>query len=295
MQAEVVRQVLSLAHQSVKESHRDRLESYIRTYCRAIPPEILSAVEPHLLLAFVMDRFAFLEDDFARTVKVTIHDPESTLLTDVAPSTVIETRLPDCSFVIRTIKSFLRQMGLQLQFVLHPIHGVITDHGQITGIDSTRGTKYSQVYLQVSQIAPEKREALAADLEQRLELTLQVNRDRYNMLARLDEVRAQLLSLTGRDPATPSPRESQSLPIISRTTTNELGAVDAREAESIEAVALIDWLKDDNFILLGYAWFPYGPNGTGNGNGARHAEKGLGLFHAERKNLEEVIDRKSVV
>ena len=289
MQAEVVRQVLSLAHQSVKESHRDRLESYIRTYCRAIPPEILSAVEPHLLLAFVMDRFAFLEDDFARTVKVTIHDPEATLLTDVAPSTVIETRLPDCSFVIRTIKSFLRQMGLQLQFVLHPIHGVITDHGQITGIDSARGTKYSQVYLQVSQIPPEKREALASDLEQRLALTLQVNRDRYQMLSRLDEVRAQLLSLSGRDPATPSARESQSLPIISRTTTNELGAVDAREAEAVEAVALIDWLKDDNFILLGYAWFPYGPNGNGNGNGTRHAEKGLGLFHAERKNLEEVI------
>src|SRR5438045_2206017 len=107
MQAEVVRQVLSLAHQSVKESHRDRLESYIRAYCRAIPPEILSEVEPHVLLAFVMERFAFLEDDFGKTVKVAIHDPETTLLTDEHPSTVIETRLPDCSFVIRTIKSFL--------------------------------------------------------------------------------------------------------------------------------------------------------------------------------------------
>ena len=80
MQAEVVRQVLSLAHQSVKETHRDRLESYIRAYCRAIPPEVLSEVEPHHLLAFVMDRFAFLEEDFARTVKVAIHDPETTLL-----------------------------------------------------------------------------------------------------------------------------------------------------------------------------------------------------------------------
>ncbi len=287
MQAEVVKQVLSLAHQSVKESHRDRLESYIRAYCRAIPPEILSEVEPHHLLAFVMDRFAFLEEDFARTVKVTIHDPETTLLLDETHSTVIETRLPDCSFVIRTIKSFLRQMDLQLRFVLHPIHGVITDHGQITGIDPARGTKYSQVYLQVSQIAPDKREALAADLEQRLALTLQVNRDRHQMLARLDEVRAQLLSVSGRDPTTPSARESQTLPVIARTTTNELGAADTRETETIEAVELIDWLKDDNFILLGYAWFPYGKGA--NGNGERHAEKGLGLFHTERKNLEEVI------
>lgn len=287
MQAEVVRQVLSLAHQSVKESHRDRLESYIRAYCRAIPPEILSEVEPRNLLAFIMDRFAFLEEDFGRTVKVTIHDPEMTLLADEPPSTVIETRLPDCSFVIRTIKSFLRQMGLQLQFVLHPIHGVITDHGQITGIDFGRGTKYSQVYLQVSQIPPEKREVLAADLEQRLQLTLQVNRDRFEMMARLDEVRTELLAIAGRDPATPSARESQTLPVISRTSTAELNAVDTRETEAIEAVELIDWLKDDNFIFLGYAWFPYG-KGT-NGNGKRHAEKGLGLFHLERKNLEEVI------
>src|SRR5262245_10569717 len=125
MQAELVRQVLTLAHQSVKESHRDRLESYIRSYCRAIPREVFREVEAHSLLAFVMERFAFLEEHFTRTVKVTIHDPETALMHDETPSTVIETRIPDCAFIIRTIKSFLRQMGIQLQFVLHPIHGVI--------------------------------------------------------------------------------------------------------------------------------------------------------------------------
>src|SRR5215212_9716957 len=111
MQTEVVRQVLSLAHQAVKETHRDRLEAYIRAYCRAIPPEVLAEVEPHHLLAFVMDRFAFLEEDFGKTVKVVIPDPGTTLLPDEPASTVIETRLPDCSFVIRTIKSFLRQQN----------------------------------------------------------------------------------------------------------------------------------------------------------------------------------------
>ena len=135
MQTEVVRQVLSLAHQAVKETHRDRLEAYIRAYCRAIPPEVLAEVDPHHLLSFVMDRFAFLEEDFGKTVKVSIKDA-GTLLPDEPASTVIETRLPDCSFVIRTIKSFLRQMNLQLLFVPHPIHGVVVDHGQITGIDA---------------------------------------------------------------------------------------------------------------------------------------------------------------
>src|SRR5687768_16428898 len=167
MQAEVVRQVLTLAHQSVKESHRDRLESYIRAYCRAIPPEVFDEVEAHQLLTFVMDRFAFLEEDFGKTVKVQIRDPENTLLPDETPSTVIETRLPDAGFIIRTIKSFLRQQVLHLHFVLHPIHGVIVDHGQLTGIDPTRGTRYSQVYLQVSAIPPDRREALRFDLEQR--------------------------------------------------------------------------------------------------------------------------------
>ena len=286
MQAEVVRQVLSLAHQSVKETHRDRLDAYIRAYCRAIPPEVLSETEPHVLLAFAMERFAFLEEDFGKTVKVAIRDPETTLLSDEAPSTVIETRLPDCAFIIRTIKSFLRQQGLQLQFVLHPIHGVVLDHGQITGIDAQRGTKYSQVYLQVSSIAPEKREALRADLEKRLELTLLVNRDRSEMMARLEEARVFLCKIAGRDPSNPSPRESQSIPreVILRAASTEPRT--QRENEANEAVELIDWLKDDNFILLGYAWFPY----TKNGNGERHVEKGLGLFHAtDRKNLEEVI------
>src|SRR6185436_12974347 len=139
MQSEVVRQVLTLAHEAVKESHRDRLEAYIKAYVRAIPAEVLAEVEPRVLLAFIMERFAFLEEDFGRTVKVAIHDPETVLLPDEQQATVIETRLPDCAFVIRTIKSFLRQQGLQLLFVLHPIHGVIHDHGRITGIDLNRG------------------------------------------------------------------------------------------------------------------------------------------------------------
>src|SRR5688572_3813617 len=172
MQAEVVRQVLSLAHQAVKETHRDRLESYIRAYCRAIPPEVFEDVEAHRLLTFVMDRFAFLEEDFDRTVKVAIRDPETTLLSEDISSTVIETRLPDAAFIIRTIKSFLREQGLHLHFVLHPIVGVMHDHGQIAGIDMTRGTKYSQVYMQVAAIPVSQREALRKDLEHRLELTL---------------------------------------------------------------------------------------------------------------------------
>ena len=283
---QVVTQVLSLAHQAVKESHRDRLESYIRNYCRAIPPEVLAEVEPQKLLAFVMDRFAFLEEDWSRTVKVAIHDAENPLTQEEAPSTVIETRLPDCGFIIRTIKSFLRQMGITANFVLHPIHGVIHDHGQITGIDQNRGTKYSQVYLQVSQIPADKRAALCKDLEQRLELTLQVNRDRWDMMAKLNEARTYVCVVSDRDPESPSPRESQSIPreLIERAKSDKPKT--QAEAEADEAVQLIDFFKDDNFVLLGYAWFPAGKPG----NGHTKAEKGLGLFATvDRRHLEEVI------
>ena len=283
MQSEVVRQVLALAHEAVKETHRDRLEAYIRAYVRAIPTELLTEADPRTLLAFVMERFAFLEEDFGRTVKVTIRDPETTLLPDEPPATVIETRLPDCAFVIRTIKSFLRQQGLALQFVLHPIHGVIHDHGRITGIDPSRGTRYSQVYLQVSQIAPDRREGLRADLEQRLELTLLVNRDRREMLARLHETRTFLCAVSGIDASFPSPRESQTIPyeVVRKARLGE-SAETPREREAGEAVELIDWLKDDNFIALGYAWFP-----AANGNSP---QRGLGLFAApEHRILDEVI------
>jgi len=284
MQTAVVNQVLSLAHQAVKETHRDRLQAYIQSYARAIPPEVYDEIDAHKLLAFLMDRFAFLEEDFGKTVKVEIRDPETTLIPDESPSTVIETRVPDAAFIVRTIKAFLRQQGLHLHFVLHPIHGVVHDHGQITGIDANRGTKISQVYMQVAAIPPEKREALRKDLEQRLELTLLVNRDRYEMLARFNEARAYLCAVAGRDPSLPSARESQQIPreLLLRAQSDQPRT--PREIEADEAVELIDWLKDDNFILAGYAWYP----NTGNGN--RTHEKGLGLFSApERKELEEVI------
>ena len=262
MQAEVVAKVLSLAQKAVKETHRDRLEAYIHAYCRAIPPEVLEQVDPQRLLSFVMDRFAFLEEDFGKTVKVELRDPATTLLADEAPCTVIETRLPDCAFIIRTIKAFLRQHGLATLFVLHPIHGVVHEGGQIVAIDRGRGTRYSQVYMQVSAIPPERREALRQDLERRLELTLLVNRDYPTMAAKLDDARA-----------------------LMETASSTLKAP-ARVHEAREAVELIDWLKDANFIISGYAWFP---NDASNG---KHPEKGLGLFASEgeeRRVLDEVI------
>ena len=258
------------------------MEAYLRAYCRAIPTDVLAEVEPQTLLAFVMERFAFLEDDWARTVKVTIHDPETTLAHDEVPSTVIETRLPDCAFVIRTIKAFLRQYDVQLRFVLHPIHGVVYDQGQIAGIDVQRGTKYSQVYLQVSTIAPELREAMRRDLEARLELTLLVNRDRRDMMARLQEARTFLCGVAGLNPNRPSPRETQPLPREAVLRAESDAPPSAREVEASEAVELIDWLKDDNFILIAYAWFPH-QDGKG-------PDRGLGLFAAgERRELEEVV------
>ena len=284
MQTEVVKQVLLLAHQAVKETHRDRLQAYISAYCRAIPPEVLREAEPHNLLQFVMDRFAFLEEDWGRTVKVEIKEPAVTLLHDETPCTVIETRLPDAAFIIRTIKAFLRQQGLSLQFVLHPIHDVVHEHGSIAAIDRGRGTKYSQVYLQVSQIPVEKRESLKADLTRRLELTLLVNKDHRPMAAKLDEVRAYCA-----------------------TTALTPGA---HALEAAEAVELIDWLKEDNFVLTGYAWFAYagsnGSNGAANGapveppskqtlsgsipKGFWKPENVLGLFGAgDRKDLEEIV------
>ena len=287
MQTAVVHPVLSLAHQAVKESHRDRLQAYIQSYARAIPPEVFDEVDAHKLLAFIMERFAFLEEDFGKTVKVEIREPETVLLPDEAPSTVIETRLPDCAFIIRTLKSFLREKGLHLHFVLHPIHGVLHDHGQITGVDANRGTRVSQVYMQVTAIPVERRESLRKDLEERLERTLLVNRDRYDMLARFNEARAYLCTVAGRDPSAPSPRESQSIPreILLRAQSDMPRT--PRELEADEAVELIDWLKDDNFILLGYGWYPHA------GNGNRKPEKPLGLFAAgpgeHTAGLEEVI------
>src|SRR5207247_6833948 len=62
------------------------------------------------------------------------------------------------------------------------------------------------------------------------------------------------------------------------------------ERESNEAVQLIDWLKDDNFIVSGYAWFPVANGHADHSPGGVRAEKGLGLFAApERRNLEEVV------
>src|SRR5262249_21685691 len=104
-----------------------------------------------------------------------------------------------------------------------------------------------------------------------------------------NETRAYLCAVAGRDPSLPSPRESQQIPIGIITRAQSETPRTAQEVEADEAVELIDWFKDDNFVFLGYAWFPH-PGAGGNGNRADKPEHGLGLFAApERRLLEEVV------
>ncbi len=229
---EIVQAVLDLAHQSVKQAHREKLTSFLECYCAELPGDFLRSTDPHRLFAFGMERFAFMEDGFCAGVKVSISAPSETLGELAHNASVIEARLPDCTFIVRTFKAFCHSRGIQVRMAVHPVMGVIHSGGQISEIDPTarHGAKTSHIYLLVSQLPEEDWGVYEDALDSRLKTLLRVNEDYKPSLDKLAEVRLELEALCNNQPALAVRGE--------------------------EAIQLLDWVGDNHFIFMGYAFVP---------------------------------------
>ncbi len=219
----IVGEVLSLARQSVKESHRETIAAYLQEFASALPTGVLKEQPPHELLGFLMERFAFLEEDFSAGLKIAISHPSESIGGEQLNCTAVETRLPDGAFIVRTIKDFFRKRKLQIEMVIHPVIGVHHHDGQITGIDSTgvEGDRTSVMYLHVTQIPEDSWEDVKAQLALRLETLLVVNQDYQPCMRKLAGIKARM----------------------------------AERPAGQDAAAVADWLGDNKFVFMAYAYF----------------------------------------
>ncbi len=224
-----IEEVLELARNSVEPARLPHLEAYLEIYVQNLPERVLARTTPSSLLAFLMERVRFLDEDLDRPVKVQVSRPGTSVPLLRAGVTVVETRVPDATFLVRTLKEFFRRRDAQIDLVVHPLVGVEVENGRVARIDprGERGKILSHVYLHVTRIAEEDFETVRTSLEYRLRAVLRVNADFQGSLARLAKVRESLVAL-GK----------------ARRTSAE---------EAAEAVELVDWIANQNFIFLGYA------------------------------------------
>jgi len=142
--------------------------------------------------------------------------------------TLIEANVEDAPFLVSSVTEELDRLGLAVADVLHPIIGVERGaDGRITRVCPARGAASRESYLRI-----ELDTALAADA--RAELAEQLRRVLRDALVATEDFPAMRRRL---------------IEVAERTARRGASRYDAHEVQ--EVVALLRWLADEHFLLLG--------------------------------------------
>ena len=207
---------------------REVVVGFARTALRRVPSEQLDAADPAQTAHQLIDAFAFADSRPAGELNVRLFTPEVALDGWSEPGTVIQVDTEDRPFLLSTVTEELELRHIDVVRVLHPIIGVERDgQGRLTRILPARTATHRESFLHI-ELDGVLDEDDAADVEKALRRLLvdvvAATRDFHAMKRRLSDVVGEVRDL---DPT----------------------KVDPDHAE--EVAELLEWLLDDNFVLLG--------------------------------------------
>ncbi|MGH8909171.1 MAG: NAD-glutamate dehydrogenase domain-containing protein [Egibacteraceae bacterium] len=144
--------------------------------------------------------------------------------------TLVEVHLNDTPFLLTTVKAALEQLRLEPVDVIHPVFGVRRDgEGRLLEILPARGARRLETYLRLRsprRLDPRGCADVRGQLTAALDDVRRATRDYERMSERLESVAAQTRASAG-----------------SRYDRNEVD----------EVIDLIAWLRQDRFVMLGFA------------------------------------------
>ena len=146
-----------------------------------------------------------------------------------APVTVLRVSLADRPFVVDTIREYLASENLVIQRFIHPVLGVVRGPaGEVERVgDPGTGPREALVHCEMTQLAdPDRRAALRAGVIARMADVVAATDDFGAMLDEVDRTAAAMRALAVRFPD--------------------------RAAELDEIEEFLGWLRDHNFVFLGY-------------------------------------------
>ncbi|MGQ0848451.1 MAG: NAD-glutamate dehydrogenase [Actinomycetota bacterium] len=209
----------------LEPDRRHQAGEFARAYLRRIPPDDRRTTEEWL--AEVRGVFDFVN---VRTdeVAVRVFNPEAATDGYSSNGTAVEVSIEDSPFLLDSVSNEIQAHGLEVVRVTHPVLGITRDHeGRIQSIGDARHARHKE---SVEHYELDRR-LFDADLPG-------LERSLRGVLA---DVRAAV-----RDFHQMNDR-------INRMSELARGAAGFfPEAEVGEAIALLQWLRDNNFIFLGY-------------------------------------------
>ena len=203
------------------------LATFAKSYTHRVRLDRLEPLDPVELAAQVRGLYGFVA---ARRGEVGVRAINPTVDRDGyrTPGTVVEANTADAPFLIDSVSEALRARGLEVRHVVHPVMGVErSDEGGVRSVGPARGALHreSMMHFEVDRRVPDDQlDDLAQAVTRVLGDVRLCVRDFHAMVDRIDRMVEFAQAAVTRYP----------------------------KDEVSEAVALLHWLRADNFVFLGY-------------------------------------------
>lgn len=219
--------IADFAAERLKSIQNTEFDGFIRDMYKHAAPEGLANRPIDELYAAALSLWKFSEQRDAKSCKLRVFNPTLEEHGWPATHTIIQIIIDDMPFLLDSITSNLLEDGNDLHMLVHPIITRRRDSsGRITDDQKGINVTESIMHIEITAMTDPKQ---IADLEARLNKILAFIRatidDWKVMLGKMDDVGKNLATVP----------ESAADPEQTR-----------------EAIKFLEWLKDDNFTVLGY-------------------------------------------
>ncbi|MGH3443223.1 MAG: NAD-glutamate dehydrogenase domain-containing protein [Nitriliruptorales bacterium] len=198
-----------------------------RAVLRRVPADQLAGTDPNALAAEMADLLHLVANRPVGEIALRVRNPDTGLDASPEPGTVVEFTGEDRAFLLTTTTEALRDHGHEIVRRMHPILGVEREaDGRLRSIVPARGAEHRESVVRLelgTRLAAAERDEVEKLIRTVLTDVVAATRDFQPMRAAVAEVADEI-------------REHVAA---------------GRDGEAGEAAALLDWLLEDNFVLLG--------------------------------------------
>jgi glutamate dehydrogenase len=231
---------------------------FARIFLSKVQRKLVEERSKEDLAALIVGAFHFLSEPGEDPVRVQVLNPHDEGWS--APVSVIRTLVGDRPFIVDTIREFLGAEKILIEYYVYPVMRVERDEaGRLTEVgEAAGGPRVSLVHCEIQRVAgQESRDRIAREIRERLEQVVAVTDDFQPMLEALAGTMEQV------------------------TAAGEI--VSERNGEQAEILEFLDWLKQGNFIFLGYREYDIA-DAQGEPGLMVRPGSGLGILRTEQRS-----------
>jgi glutamate dehydrogenase len=229
--AELIERVLDHARSKLPQDTATQIETFVREYYRWADPEDLVERSPLDIYGAAMAHWHLAQHRLPHERKVHVYAPQVEEHGWQSPHTVIEIVTDDMPFLVDSVTMEINRHEYAIHFAIHPVMKVRRD---------TEGRLREVMALD------------AAPADAITESFIHVEVDRQREPAALDELRQDLCGVLADVYAVVDdwPGMREAIQRIAHELAENPPPIDYTEIA--EARSLLEWLRDGNFIFLGY-------------------------------------------